>query len=112
MSKTPRIRMTDDGPPLSATQRYRDPFLKWAMFALLAATGSLAGADTMECYNGIIDSAASNPPDKQVVQRRCGEPREKRDQGNQWVYHKRPFTYVLRFDENGVLIDIQASEEE
>ena len=111
MSKTPRIPMTDDGPSISITLRFGDRFLKGAMPALLAATGSLAAADTMECYNGIIDSAASNPPDKQVVQRRCGEPREKRDQGNQWVYHKRPFTYVLRFDENGVLIDIQASEE-
>ena len=66
-------------------------------------------ADTMECHNGILDTAEVDPPTKSKVQQRCGEPDEERNEGNVWVYHNSEYHYVLRFSDNDELLDIQRS---
>jgi hypothetical protein len=79
------------------------------VFSLCLGLGSTALADTMECYNGILDTAEIDPPTKDVVRRRCGEPDTERNQGYEWVYRKSEFVYILRFDDDGELLDIQSS---
>ena len=64
-------------------------------------------ANTMECYNGILDTAEPEPPTKKVVRQRCGEPDEERNQGYEWFYQHSEFSYLLRFKQNGELLDIQ-----
>lgn len=71
------------------------------------ALPGLSHADTMECYNGILDTAAPNPPDKQTVRQRCGEPDLEIGDGSEWRYEKRHQVYLLRFDQRDRLIDIQ-----
>ena len=78
-------------------------------FILVLGIAGTASADTMECYNGILDTAEVDPPTKQKVRQRCGEPDEERDNGYEWVYHNNEFRYILRFDDNGELFDIQRS---
>ena len=79
------------------------------IFILGLGLGSTTLADTMECYNGILDTAEDDPPSKDVVRQRCGEPDSERNQGYEWVYRKSEFVYVLRFDGDGELLDIQRS---
>ena len=38
------------------------------------------------------------------VLKKCGDPKERL--GNTWIYEKSGFTHELRFDRNGVLLDI------
>ena len=38
------------------------------------------------------------------VLKKCGQPNERT--GNTWIYQKSGFTHELRFDRNGVLLDI------
>ncbi len=78
----------------------------------LMSTASWTFASTMECYNGVIDSAETDPPDQQEVRQRCGEPDQENNGGTQWVYNQSEFTYILSFDEDGLLYDIQSSEAE
>lgn len=81
-----------------------------ALTLLLATTGQTLFASTMECYNGIIDSAEIDPPNKQQVRQRCGEPSEQNNEGTQWVYRQRKLSYTLSFDAHGLLTDIQVSK--
>jgi hypothetical protein len=80
------------------------------MLALGLGLGSTARADTMECYNGILDTAAPEPPTKDTVRQRCGEPDAETDQGYQWIYRKQEYSYVLRFNGEDELLDIQKKD--
>lgn len=76
-----------------------------ALLALLAV-GPVHG-DTMECGGGIIDSAESDPPGREEVRRKCGEPDGIYDEGYRWVYQRPQWVYTLQFDNRGDLMMIQ-----
>jgi hypothetical protein len=85
----------------------RQPLRSTTALVCLAAVSLVkpAMAETMQCFNGAIDAAEIDPPTREDVARRCGEPVEK--ENGEWVYHKSQFEYRLSFDNEGKLYLIQ-----
>lgn len=76
-------------------------------YVLILTLGLLPGtllADAMLCANGIIDTGSENGPYKKDVREKCGAPSE--DQGTIWRYERDAFYYVLTFEDDGELMDI------
>jgi len=80
-------------------------FLALFTAAVLAALQTTANAETMQCFNGAIDAAEIDPPSREEVEQRCGQPDER--DGGVWVYRKSQFVYRLSFDNEGKLYLIQ-----
>lgn len=82
-------------------------YLTGGIILLAAAALSSAYADTMECGGGIIDSAESDPPGREEVRRKCGDPDAIYEEGYRWVYQRPQWVYILQFDNRGDLMMIQ-----
>lgn len=73
----------------------------FAVSILLAAFAAEPALAAMRCGTHLLSTGNAKTYE---VLKKCGEPKERI--GNTWIYEKSNFTHELRFDRNGVLIDI------
>lgn len=75
------------------------------IFMLLLAADT-AWADSMRCDGHVIQGGGLDGPTQYEVLQKCGEPTY--SQGDRWVYQREGEpTYILIFDANGVLAEVQ-----
>ena len=78
----------------------------FSLAVLLTGLSGLAWSNTMQCFNSTLDATEIDPPDRDEVAQRCGEPDGKEADGWVWRYDRDQFVYRLRFDNDGRLYQI------